>query len=176
MFDAIFWEIDTIVFMVVALVGVTILLLSLLLDDILDIWDIPSDGFFNLESAAALAAGFGAVAWFMSGYMGTPPLVSAVVGLGGGLPLGIGSFFLVRFFQKNEGSSGFSQEDLEGQVGVVTLTISKGGVGRIQYTKGGAIHQALAQTEGEQEIPQGRTVKIIEVIGGRAMVIEEGRE
>jgi membrane protein implicated in regulation of membrane protease activity len=163
------WTTDTFIFAAVAILAVLILLLTFIVDGILDIWDIGVDD-FNIQTIAAFFAGFGATGWLLSAYFGVPPLLSALSGLGGGLVLALIVVLTVRRLQSASNSAGFSIQEVVGQEGVVTLRIPPTGIGQIQYRMSGAVHTASARSQDNQEIPIGRRVRVLGIVGGELLV------
>jgi hypothetical protein len=172
-------EVDTIVFMVIAIVAAALLIVTFVLGeafeffgDALDIDD--GGGVFNMQSIAAFLAGFGSVAWLLSGYFNVPSLVAAAGGVAAGIPMAGAVALMTKAFLKQSVSSGFNLTDLVGENVLVTLTIPERGVGRVQFARSGGTHTATARSAGNVRIQQGTVVKIESVVAGEVVVRGEG--
>lgn len=80
------------------------------------------------------------------------------------------SFFLIyliigRPAQKADQSVGFRLNDLKGKKGVITITVPSKGVGEVLITTSGGNTNQIAQSSTGEEIPQGSSVRVIDVKG-----------
>jgi len=129
-----------------------------------------ADGLINVHTVSAFLAGFGALGWLLSGYWGVDPLLSALGGLLGGIPLAGAVLLMGRALHKQAGSSNFSLADLVGSEAVVTLRIAPGSVGYVEYRHAGGRHRAVARSDSDAVIPEGAIVQIKRVVGGEMLV------
>ena len=168
-------EVDTVVFMAIAIVAALLLVVTFLLGEAFEFFGDAVDiddggGIFNMQSIAAFLAGFGAIAWLLSGYFNVPSLVAAAGGVAAGVPMAGSVVFLTRAFMRQATSSGFVLADLVGGNALVTLSIPERGVGRIQYERSGGTHTATARSANNERIEQGSIVTIDSVIAGEVVV------
>ena len=170
-------EVDTVVFMAIAIVAALLLVVTFLLGEVFEFFgDIDIDdggGLFNMQSIAAFLAGFGSIAWLLSGYFGVPSLVAAAGGVAAGIPMAGSVVLMTKTFMRQAASSGFVLADLIGERALVTLSIPEQGVGRIQFERGGGSHTATARSAGKVRIEQGSVVTIDSVIAGEVLVQPE---
>lgn len=172
-------EVDTVVFMAIAIVAALLLILTFLLGEVFEFFGDAIDiddggGIFNMQSIAAFLAGFGAIAWLLSGYFNVPSLVAAAGGVAAGVPMAGSVVVLTRTFMRQAASSGFVLADLVGKQALVTLSIPERGVGRIQFERSGGTHTATARSASNVRIEQGSIVNIDSVIAGEVVVSNGG--
>jgi hypothetical protein len=170
-------EVDTVVFMAIAIVAAALLIVTFVLGEAFEFFGDAIDlddggGIVNMQSIAAFLAGFGAIAWLLSGYFDVPSLLAAVGGLLGGVPMMGAVVLMTRTFMKQSASSGFMLGDLVGERALVTLSIPERGVGRIQFERSGGTHTAGARSAANVRIEQGTVVTIESVLAGECVVRE----
>lgn len=170
MFTDIAWTIDAVIFAVIACASVLFLFLSLLMGGIFDLLDHGGDSIFSVQSITGFMAGFGAIAWVLTGYAGQSPIVSAFGGLLAGVPMGASAYLMARLFKKAAADSGFDMASIVGQIGVVTMPISPSGIGRVSVSKGGGTYTVWARCEGGNYFSVGQSVKIVSESGGQCTV------
>lgn len=168
-------EADTVIFMVIAIVAAALLIITFLLGEAFEFFGDAIDiddggGIFNMQSIAAFLAGFGSVAWLLSGYFDVPSLVAAGGGVLAGIPMAGSVALLTRTFMRQAASSGFSLSDLVNEDVLVTLTIPERGVGRVQFARSGGTHTASARSAGNVRIPQGSVATVQSVVAGEVLV------
>jgi len=168
---------DTVVFMVIAIGAAVLLLVMLLIGEAFefmgDSFDVDDGaGIFNMQSIAAFLAGFGAIAWLLSGYFDVSSLLSALGGILGGIPMAGSVVLLTRTFMKQAATTSFHLTDLVGETARVTLRITERGVGRIQYERAGGTHTATARSVNNKLIEVGSIVQIESVLAGECLVRE----
>jgi hypothetical protein len=166
---------DTFIFMLIALLAAAMLIVTFLLGEAFEFFGDAVDiddggGIFNMQTMAAFLAGFGAIAWLLSGYFDVPSLVAALGGVAGGIPMAGMVVVLTRTFMRQSISTSFSLSELVGERALVTLAIPPRGVGRIQYERGGATHTATARSTVTERIEQGTVVTIDSVVAGEVVV------
>ena len=170
-------ETDTVIFMVIAIIAAALLIVTFLLGEAFEFFGDAIDiddggGIFNMQSIAAFLAGFGSIAWLLSGYFDVPSLVAALGGVAAGIPMAGSVVLLTRTFMRQSASSGFNLSDLVGENVLVTLTIPERGVGRVQFARSGGTHTASARSAGNVRIQQGSIVMVESVISGEVLVRE----
>ncbi len=98
-------EVDTVVFMAIAIVAALLLIVTFLLGEVFEFFGDAVDlddggGIFNMQSIAAFLAGFGSIAWLLSGYFSVPSLIAAAGGVAAGIPMAGSVVFLTRTFMR----------------------------------------------------------------------------
>ncbi|MGE3857327.1 MAG: NfeD family protein [Dehalococcoidia bacterium] len=176
-------SLDTTIFMVLALVGLALLVGSYVLGGAMDAaGDLGADigggdlagDVVNLHTLSAFLTGFGSLGWLLSGYWGVPPILSALGGLAGGVPMAGLVIWIGTMLQRQSGSSNFSLEDLVGTEAVVTLRMAPGSVGYVEYARGGGTYRAIARPAHGEEIPIGTLVTVTRVVGNELLVTPRG--
>ena len=80
---------------------------------------------------------------------------------------------LFGFMRSLQSSGTFDVRDAVGQYGAVYLTIPSGGTGQVQVTVQDRRRMYDAVAEGGGEIRTGESVKVVEVLGGKTLVVEK---
>ncbi|MGE3960500.1 MAG: hypothetical protein AB7F65_02310 [Dehalococcoidia bacterium] len=167
---------DTIVFALIALLAAVILVVTYLVGEVFDVasdignFEDPSAGLLNVQTVSAFLAGFGATGWLLAGYFDVPSLAAAGGGIAGGLPMGGVVFWMTRQFVKNEVSTSFTLDDLVGVEAIVTLAVPASGAGRVQFSRAGGTHTAVARSASGEPIREGQVVVVRRVVGGTLLV------
>ena len=131
----------------------------------------PTISFFSLKVIATLTMGFGAAGAIARQY-GADYLIASLVGLGIGLVLSLIMYFVLDIIYKQQASSLVQASTAIGQTGIVQTGISPGRVGEVSLNVAGQYMTFLAKASGGQEIPKGRTVKVVDAVGSE-LVVEE---
>ena len=163
------FEIPTadLVFLVCALVGGGLLLITVLLDDILggllDFIDIDLGGGSLMPLLLAFVAMFG-----IGGLVGTQVLelsgtMAAVLGVASGLAGAALAFLMFRFLRQSVTPPPFSQQDLVGTEAYVSVGIPKTRWGTISLKAEGQTHEFRATSD--VDIARGEVVRITGVAG-----------
>lgn len=161
------------VFLVCALIGGGLLLLTVLLDDILGgILDVDIGGASLMPILLAFIAMFG-----IGGLFGTQVLElsggqAAVVGvMAGGAGAGV-AWGMFRLLRNSVTESPFAQADLVGQDAYVAVSIPATAWGTISMNVEGMIQEFRATSSGD--IPRGTTVRITGATGNGLIVEPAG--
>lgn len=166
--------VEDLVFIVCALVGGALLLITIVFDDLLGgIFDALHLGFdIGGTSLAPLLIAF--IAMFgVGGLFGTQLLdvhggPAAIIGAISG-SIGVGIVYLMfSTFRRAEGTSPFTLRSLIGRDASVAITIPAGRTGAILVHAEGQTHQYPATST--QEVPAGSVVRITAEAGGTLVV------
>jgi membrane protein implicated in regulation of membrane protease activity len=167
--------IEDLVFVLAALVGGGLLLVTVVLDDvlggILDAMhvDFSIGGISLMPPLLAFIAMFGVGGIFASQVMGLHGGQAAIVGVAFGL-VGFGlAYFLFRTLKRAEGTRPFSIGDLVGQQGSVSVTIPAGRLGTVYVRAEGQTHEISATAT--EDITSGTAVKVVGT-AGMGLVVE----
>jgi membrane-bound ClpP family serine protease len=131
----------------------------------------PTISFFSIKVIATLTMGFGAAGAIARQY-GADYLFASLIGLGGGVVLSLIMYLILDVIYKQQASSLVQTSSAIGQTGIVQTGISPGGVGEVSLNVAGQYMTFLAKASGAQEIPKGRTVKVVNAVGSE-LVVEE---
>lgn len=131
----------------------------------------PTISFFSVKVIATLTMGFGAAGAIAKLY-GADYLVASLVGLGSGIALSLLMYFMLELIYKQQSSSIVSTSSAIGQTGIVQTGIAPGVLGEVSLNVGGQYMTYLAKSTAAKEIPKGRTVKVVGLIGSQ-LVVEE---
>lgn len=167
--------IEDLVFVLAALVGGGLLLVTVLLDDILGgildalHLDFSIGGVSLMPPLLAFIAMFGVGGIFATQVMGLHGGQAAIVGVGFGVVGYVVAFALFRALRRAEGSRPFSVADLVGRIGSVSVAIPAGRLGTVYVRAEGQNHEISATAT--EDIPQGTAVKITGT-AGMGLVVE----
>ncbi len=161
--------IEDIVFVLAALLGGGLLLVTVLVDDILGgildaiNIDVSIGGVSLMPPLLAFIAMFGVGGIFATQVLDLHGGQAAMVGVGfGGVGFGV-AYVLFRALRRAEGGRPFSVGDLVGREGSVSVTIPAGRLGTVYVRAEGQTHE-LSATASE-EIPNGTPVRIVGTAG-----------
>ena len=161
--------IEDLVFVLAALVGGGLLLITVLLDDVLGGMldalhiDFSIGGVSLMPPLLAFIAMFGVGGIFATQVLDLHGAPAAGVGVGFGI-VGFGvAYVLFRALRRAEGSRPFSVGDLVGREGSVSVAIPAGRLGTV-YVRAEGQTQELSATASE-DLPGGTPVKVVGTAG-----------
>jgi membrane protein implicated in regulation of membrane protease activity len=161
--------IEDLVFVLAALVGGGLLLITVLLDDILGgileslHVDFSIGGVSLMPPLLAFVAMFGVGGIFATQVLDLHGGPAALVGVGFGLVGFAVAYLLFRALRRAEGSRPYSISDLVGRDGSVSVTIPAGRLGTVYVRAEGQTHE-LSATASE-EIPSGTPIRVTGTAG-----------
>src|SRR6218665_2046425 len=156
------------VFLVIGIIGAVLLLLSVLLDGIFDIFDF-GDGPLSLTTIAAFTAIFGFAAFAATG-AGFSTGASAGIGAGSGLLGGIAAWWLSRVIRNAESNAAVSESDLVGSEAGVVLAIPAGGLGEVALVRHG--ERVSLSASSDVAVPRGARVRIAQTLTSTSVFVE----
>lgn len=167
--------IEDLVFVLAALVGGGLLLITVVLDDVLGgildalHLDFSIGGISLMPPLLAFIAMFGVGGIFATQVLDLHGGPAAIVGVGFGL-VGFGvAFVLFRALKRAEGGRPFTVGDLVGHMGSVSVAIPAGRLGTV-YVRAEGQTQEISATAAE-DIPSGTAIKVIGT-AGMGLVVE----
>jgi membrane protein implicated in regulation of membrane protease activity len=161
------------VFLLCALIGGFLLLITVVLDDILggalDFLDLDLGGSSLMPLILAFVAMFG-----IGGLFGTQVLelnsgMASIMGVGFGTVGAALAWAMFRFLRNSVSPPPFSQQDLVGTDAYVTVAIPKTAWGTISLEVEGQMHEFRATSS--VDIPRGQVVRISDV-AGTGLIVE----
>jgi len=167
--------IEDLIFVLAALVGGGLLLVTVLLDDVLggllDAFhiDFSIGGVSLMPPLLAFIAMFGVGGIFATQVLDLHGGPAAAVGVGFGAVGFALAYLLFRALRRAEGSPPFSIEDLVGRTGSVSVTIPAGRLGTVYVRAEGQNHEISATAN--EDIPTGAAVKVVGT-AGMGLVVE----
>lgn len=167
--------IEDLVFVLAALVGGGLLLVTVLLDDVLGGMldalniDFSIGGISLMPPLLAFIAMFGVGGIFATQVLDLHGGPAALVGVGFGAAGFAVAFLLFRTLKRAEGARPYSIGDLVGQQGSVSVTIPAGRLGTIYVRAEGQTHEVTATAP--EEITSGTAVKVVGT-AGMGVVVE----
>ena len=167
--------IEDLVFVIAALVGGGLLLVTVVLDDVLGGLleainvDFSIGGISLMPPLLAFIAMFGVGGIFATQVLDMHGAPAAIVGVGfGGVGFGV-AFLLFRTLKRAEGDRPFSISDLVGRTGSVSTAIPAGRLGTVYVRAEGQNHEITATAS--EDIPSGVAVKVT-ATAGMGLVVE----
>jgi len=124
---------------------------------------------FSPRVIAMFLMGFGGAAGVAQYYNCGYPW-SCVIGLGCGLLVGAGMFYLLAFVSKQQCNSLVETKNLVGQSGTVEVAIGVSQPGEVAVSYAGRYATYLARSKGGQAINRGSKVTIVETVGSDLIV------
>jgi len=167
--------IEDLIFVLAALVGGGLLLITVLLDDVLggllDAFhiDFSIGGVSLMPPLLAFLAMFGVGGIFATQVLDLHGGPAAAVGVAFGVVGFAIAYLLFRALRRAEGTRPFSIGDLVGRTGSVSVTIPAGRLGTVYVRAEGQNHEISATAS--EEIPSGAAVKVIGT-AGMGLVVE----
>lgn len=167
--------IEDLVFVLAALIGGGLLLITVLLDDILGgildalHVDFSIGGVSLMPPLLAFVAMFGVGGIFATQVLNLHGGAAAVVGVGFGLVGFAVAYLLFRALRRAEGARPFSIGDLVGREGSVSVTIPAGRLGTVYVRAEGQTHEVSATAS--DDIPSGTPIRIVGT-AGMGVVVE----
>jgi membrane protein implicated in regulation of membrane protease activity len=127
--------------------------------------DLDADGggfshWFSVKVLAAFTTAFGAGGASARAY-GASDLWTYVVAIVSGLLVGFAAQSIIHFFYRQQSTSSYRTDNLEGKTGMVTLGILPGGVGEVKLMVGSNTFCKPARSEDGAEIKQGERVEVV---------------
>ena len=167
--------IEDLVFVLAALVGGGLLLITVLLDDILGgileslNIDFSLGGVSLMPPLLAFIAMFGVGGIFATQVLSLHGAPAAAVGVGFGLFGFAVAYLLFRALRRAEGAKPYAIGDLVGREGSVSVTIPAGRLGTVYVRAEGQNHE-LSATAGD-DIPSGTPIRVTGT-AGMGLVVE----
>lgn len=154
----------------IAFIALAVLVLSVLLDGILDIFHFEFfDGIFGPISMSAFFVVFGFSGAWMSGNteFATPVIIAIATVLGSLILVPVG--FFMKFLEKSE-SGVVNNSSLVGTVGTVITDIKLGAYGQVRLNHSG--HLATMTATSDEEIISPASVRVIAVAPSSIVHVE----
>lgn len=167
--------IEDLIFVLAALVGGGLLLITVLLDDVFDGLldalhiDFSFGGVSLMPPLLAFIAMFGVGGIFATQVLNLHGGPAAVVGVGFGVAGFALAFLMFRAMRRAEGAKPYSISDFVGQTGSVSVTIPEGRLGTVYVRAEGQTHEITATAA--EEIRTGTAVKVT-ATAGMGLVVE----
>ena len=150
-------------------VGAGFLVLSILLGDVLDIFDFDlGDGISATPVLFTTIAGFGGGGLLALNASDLDPGMSVIAGLAAALLLGGLAMLFFRMLGRQESEGAFSAAQLVGAQGRCTLAIARGKAGRVAVQ-----HQGMTRTfnaMSDEEIGSGEEIVVTDALGNSLKV------
>lgn len=157
------------VFLIIGIIGAILLVLSVILDGIFDIFDF-GDGPLSLTTIAAFTSIFGFAAFATVG-AGASTSVAAMVGAVSGVAGGAAAWWLSRLIRSAESNTAVSSSELVGTEASVVLAIPAGGLGEVALIRHG--ERVSLSATAESAIRRGARVRIVQTLTATSVLVEE---
>jgi membrane protein implicated in regulation of membrane protease activity len=164
-----------IVFVILAVVGLVLLLISAFFgffgDDIEAAPEVEGGGphFLSLRSIAVFLTAFGTVG-AIARYYNLPVMLSSLWGVLSGAAMSGIYIFALQMVRSQEASSLIEDRELVGLSGRVTVAIPADGFGEVSCTAKSQTTRRMARSKNRQAIAEGAIVRITELQGDVLLV------
>lgn len=155
-----------VIFLLLGLLGLALLLLSMVFDGILDVFD--GDGLLSAPAIASFIASLGFVG-ALAAYAGAGPVFSTLIGAGSGLGMGFLVSLLARSAQNMSTDATPSSSSFVGLSGSVVTAIPVTGFGEVSLSVGGQPVKISARCD--QPVPAGAEVRVVSVLSPTSVVV-----
>lgn len=162
-------------FLVIGGVGLLIVLLSLIFDDLFEAFDLGSDVFSTPVIGSFLAAfGFAGALTMSATPVGVG--IATFVGLGAGVALGWAAWWTSRSLMRMNTDEPVRLSDLVGKTAVVVSAIPTGGFGEVRVDHAGQPLKLNARIESGGSAPVGGRMIVVRVSSASSVVVEAETE
>ncbi len=164
------------VFLIIGGLGFLFLMISLIVGDLFDAFqidlDLDTNGDFGLFDSRVVSVFLTALGFVgaISVWFGFSALVAGLFGVATGIALGAFVFAFGYLLHKQQASSSVSDRDLIGRTAQVTVGIKPGGIGQISCLIGDERVEKIARSKYDEEIEAGKTV-FIEEVSSEAIIV-----
>ena len=162
-------------FVAVGVLGALLLVVFLVFDDFLD-EIIPDADWISGPVIGAFLAAFGLFGWMVQSSTDAAAWVAALVGVGGGVGLGYGTYRLTKALANTPTDATPTQRDLLGRPGRVITPISAGRVGEVFVSIGGQSVKLAATAEPDTDIERGTQIVVVEVTSPTRVVVQAAEQ
>ena len=156
-------------FVVVGIVGVVLLVLFLMFDDVLD-GVLPEADWISGPIIGAFLAAFGIVGWTATEAFDASTWLASIIGVGGGVAIGYGAYRLTKALMHSPTDATPTSAALVGKEGRVITGATPGRLGEVLVTIGGQAVKLSAVSE--DELVRGSTVVVIEAASATKVVVQ----
>ena len=160
-------------FLVAAVVGAVVLLVSLLFDDVID-GLLPETEWLSGPAIGAFFVAFGVVGWMLSDGIGAGDVAAAGAGVGAGLVFGYGTYRLAKTLMNAPTDPTPRTATLVGAHGTVVTAVRGGGSGEVVVRLAGQPTKLLATSSAD--LATGSSVVVVEVLSPTKVVVQAATE
>lgn len=157
------------VFIVIGVIGVAILLLTVLFDDVLDAV-LPESEWISGPVIGAFLAAFGLFGWGLDSGAGASRSVAVLGGIGGGIVLGYFTYRLARVLWAMPTDATPTTERTVGAEARVVTAIKAGATGEVVLRLGGQPVKYTATAD--IDVPTGASVVVVAVESNTKLRVE----
>ncbi len=160
----------TVAFWILAVGGLTALLLGTLLDGVLDLSGlVPDGGWFSLPAIGGFFAVLGFTGILCTS-LGLPTAAALAIGLLAGALAAFGVLRLTGLLRRDGTEGATSREQLVGLTATVVSDVPVDGYGEVSVVLAGTSSKFTARSEGTA-IPRGTDVLVLEALSDSAVLV-----
>lgn len=160
-------------FIAVGIVGAVLLVVFLVFDDFLD-EIIPDADWISGPVIGSFLAAFGLFGWMVDSSSDAPTWLSSIVGVGGGLALGFGTYRLTKALVNVPTDDTPTPAALVGRAGRVITPIEPGKVGEVLVNIGGQPVKLTASADAE--LARGSSVVVVDVSSPTKVIVQSAEQ
>lgn len=161
-------------YFVIMALGIILLLTTLVLGEIMDVFDFGIDIGDGTSPLSGPVLGIGLTAFGATGMLTRvydwPTFLGAVTSGVSALAFGALGWWMLAIIHRQTGSTEQTISSMRGRLGEVTTRISPDGIGEVLLTSSDSTRHMLARSRGGQEIAPGTVVRVVETYGGSVIV------
>jgi membrane protein implicated in regulation of membrane protease activity len=156
-------------FLVIGIVGLVLVGISVLFGDVHGgVLEALESDVFSTAVVGGFVSAFGFAAALMQG-LGTPTLVSVLVGAGAGVVVGWLAWWLTKLVKDGGSDATLTPEDALGRSGRVITAIPADGFGAVRMLIGG--HSVQLNAKAEKPIEPGTEVHVTQILSPTAVLV-----
>lgn len=161
-------------YFIIMATGMTILLLTLLLGEVLDVFDFAMEIGDGGGPLSGPVLGIGLTAFGATGMLTQvydwPTLLGALTSGVSALAFGALGWWALALVHRQTGSTDQTMSSMAGRLGEVTTRISPDGIGEVLLTSADSTRHVLARSQDGTEIAPGTVVRVVQTYGGSVIV------
>lgn len=155
-------------------VGLVLLLLTLILGEIMDVFDFGLEIGDGAGPFSGPVLGIGLTAFGATGMLTRvydwPTLLGAVTSGVSALAFGAAGWWMLAVIHRQTGSTSQTMSSMTGRLGEVTTRIASDGIGEVLLTSSDSTRHVLARSHDGSEIAPGTVVRVVQTYGGSVIV------
>jgi membrane protein implicated in regulation of membrane protease activity len=161
-------------YFVIMALGLALLLLTLILGEVMDVFDFGMDVGDGAGPLSGPVLGIGLTAFGATGMLTQvydwPTFLGALTAAVSSLAFGAFGWWMLALIHRQTGSTTQTMSSMAGRLGEVTTRISGDGIGEVLLTSSDSTRHVLARSHDGSEIAPGTVVRVVQTYGGSVIV------
>jgi membrane protein implicated in regulation of membrane protease activity len=161
-------------YFIIMAVGITLLLATLVLGELVDVFDFGLDFGDGAGPFSGPVLGIGLTAFGATGMLTRvydwPSFLGAITSGLSALAFGALGWWMLALVHRQTGSTDQTMTSMAGRLGEVTTRIAPDGIGEVLLTTSDSTRHVLARSRDGTEISPGTVVRVVQTVGGSVIV------